>query len=480
MSVWHLRLALTVWLILLLAAAPWPLGSAIPLAAIIFALLSTVTAAAAVLLPRLPQRRPFTAPVMVAGLMVAGVIGWMMVQLLPAIGPGWAHPGWTYAPDGTGIGSISIAPDSGVFQLVRFIGYVSLFVAVVAVATERKLAELLYNSMMVIITLYAIYGLIAWGLDFETVAGFGPVAYVGDVTSTFVNRNSWATFANLGLVLILARLSQDFEEDRGSTLKSRLIELFQTIKPMMLFKLAAFFIVATSSILSHSRGGFLSAAVALPLMLIIVLAAVRPRASLIAVSVLVVAIAGVWIVAASGEGLLVRLQQLDMQFDESSAGRLVAWAISMELIADRPWLGHGLGSFQAVFQSRTDERFTLIYDLAHNTYIEHMLEIGIPATIMLYGAVVILFGMCVRGVFRRKRDRVFPLAAVGATLLVGLHALVDFSIQMPAIAMYYCAILAMGCAQANPSERIKVSKQRRSSSVRPIVAEAPEGIVVEA
>ena len=480
MLAWHPRMALAVWLSVLLAAAPYPLGSVIPLVAMTFAVLSMATAALAVLVPPAADRPSFTHAVIVAGIAVLGVMAWYWVQSLPGMGEGWAHPGWSFAPDGAGLRSISIDPDSGVFQLIRFAGYASLFVAVLITASERKPAEFLFNVMTVLILVYSVYGLIAWGLEFETVAGFGPVAYVGDVTSTFVNRNSWATFANLGLVLLLTQLFKDLEDSPGSSLTARLVEIFQNVRPILLLRLMAFFVIGTASILSHSRGGFLSAAVALPLMLIIMLAATRPRASMILASILVVAMAGVWIVAASGEGVLVRLQQLDMQFDETSAGRLAAWKICMGLIAERPWLGHGLGAFKAIFQSQVDERFTLIYDLAHNTYIEHMVEIGIPATILLYGAIMILFGMCVRGVFRRKRDRIFPLAAVGATLLVGLHALVDFSIQIPAVAMYYSAILAMGCAQARASERIKVTRQRRTSTARPTISELTDDQRVEA
>ena len=476
MSAWHPRAALAVWLSLMLAVAPWPLGSVIPMAALAFTVLGLATAALALLLPPLPERRPFTAPILVAGLLILAVIGWCVVQTLPGIGAPWVHPGWTYAPDGNGIGSISIDPDAGTYQLVRFSGYCGLFLAVLVVASDRKLALLLHHVMMAAITLYAVYGLIAWGLDFETVAGFGPVMYVGDVTSTFVNRNSWATFANLGLVLLLAHIVQDLEESPGSSLRSYLVETFQNVRLGLLLKLVAFFLVATASLLSHSRGGFLSAALALPLMIIIALAAARPRASMIATAVLVVAAAGVWIVAASGEGVLARLEQLDMQFDAGGAGRLAAWIISFGLIGDRPWLGHGLGSFQAVFQAHNDERFHQIYDLAHNTYIEHMLEIGIPASIALYGALGILFSVCLRGLFRRRRDRVFTLAAVGATLLVGLHALVDFSIQMPAIAMFYVSILAIGCAQALPTAKRRTTKIRRTSESRPSVREELEAV----
>ena len=43
--------------------------------------------------------------------------------------------------------------------------------------------------------------------------------------------------------------------------------------------------------------------------------------------------------------------------------------------------------------------------------------------------------------FARRRDQVFALAAVGATVLVALHALVDFSLQIPAVAVTFAALL---------------------------------------
>ena len=38
--------------------------------------------------------------------------------------------------------------------------------------------------------------------------------------------------------------------------------------------------------------------------------------------------------------------------------------------------------------------------------------------------------------------------------LVGLHALVDFSLQIPAVAILYACILGIGCAQASSSSRL--------------------------
>jgi O-antigen ligase len=91
-------------------------------------------------------------------------------------------------------------------------------------------------------------------------------------------------------------------------------------------------------------------------------------------------------------------------------------------------------------------------NLAHNTYLEHLVELGVPAT-LFYAGPLLLFGYCLRGLFVRRRDQLFPLVAVGATVLVALHALVDFSLQIPAVAVTYAALLGIGVAQATPSAK---------------------------
>ena len=85
------------------------------------------------------------------------------------------------------------------------------------------------------------------------------------------------------------------------------------------------------------------------------------------------------------------------------------------MVAERPWQGHGYGNFEAAFAQHRDERFGDRVDMAHNTYIEHLVELGVPATLLLYFGPLLLFGYCVRGVFARRRGQLFPLVAVGAT-----------------------------------------------------------------
>jgi hypothetical protein len=60
---------------------------------------------------------------------------------------------------------------------------------------------------------------------------------------------------------------------------------------------------------------------------------------------------------------------------------------------------------------------------------------------------------CFWGALQRRRDYLAPAAAVAATVVIGLHILVDFSIQLEGIAMTYAGLLGAGFAQSWSSRR---------------------------
>ncbi len=54
----------------------------------------------------------------------------------------------------------------------------------------------------------------------------------------------------------------------------------------------------------------------------------------------------------------------------------------------------------------------------------------------------------------RQRDSSFSRVAMSAGLLVGVHALTDFSLQVQAVELTFCAILGMGVAQSVSSREM--------------------------
>ncbi|HFD16911.1 MAG TPA: O-antigen ligase family protein, partial [Rhodospirillales bacterium] len=218
-------------------------------------------------------------------------------------------------------------------------------------------------------------------------------------------------------------------------------------------------------LLTASRGGFASLLVASLFLLFTAYLTTRPAPLPAAILAALLVATGWTLLTLGGEPVLERL----LATEEIDTGRLQIYALALEMIRDRPWLGQGYGGFEAIFMLYRDPRFELIFDRAHNTYLEHAVELGLPATVLLYAAMALLFGYLLAGVFRRRRNRIFPLVAASSTVLVGFHALVDFSVQIPAVAVTYAAIVGLGLARATPSRRRKrVSREdSRNEGDRP-------------
>jgi hypothetical protein len=77
-----------------------------------------------------------------------------------------------------------------------------------------------------------------------------------------------------------------------------------------------------------------------------------------------------------------------------------------------------------------------------------MLELGVPAAMALNLAIALIAWRALRAMSSRRRSRIYLTVGVSATVLVGLHSLVDFSLQIPAIAAAYAFIMGVTAAQA--------------------------------
>ena len=86
-------------------------------------------------------------------------------------------------------------------------------------------------------------------------------------------------------------------------------------------------------------------------------------------------------------------------------------------------------------------------DKAHSTPIELYVETGVLGTVPGLLVVLIPWGVCLIGAWRRRRQRYLLVAAVAVPGIAILHSSVDFSLQIPAIAFISAAFLGMGWAQ---------------------------------
>lgn len=302
------------------------------------------------------------------------------------------------------------------------------------------------KSVSAITAFYALWGLIVYWSGNTTILWFQKWAYQTDLTGTFVNRNSFATFLGLGLLTSVALIFEgvrrrvDFRESSRSIIKAALELTIVHLRWLTL----AFLAMAAALLLTHSRGGATSTLFGL----ITFFGAVTFAPSLQARWHIIF---GLGLTVALGIILLISDNVTTERLAESSIqteGRTRIFELTWQAIHDWPIFGTGLGTFRDVFPLYRTEDLRLPVDRAHNDYLETIVELGLPAATALFLSMASLLLVCLRGVRHRRRDAIFPCIGVGVTTLVAVHSLFDFSLQMPGVAALYWLIMGAAVAQS--------------------------------
>jgi len=364
----------------------------------------------------------------------------------------WNHPLWAMSSDALGIeltGSISLAADDSWTALMRLLTYALVFVLAYQLGRSRKRAQTAFGWLAIAGLIYAAAGLYSYWSGYQPEWLFGSKDLPHHVRSTFVNRNHFATWQGLILLCTLSyfyqRLSQpavkpyEVPQDREARAEEFIMRAW---KPMI-----TVLVMITALLLTHSRGGFLSAVAGIVCLLVLLDRRVPGRKAIFRAAVVATLVVATIAFYLSSEVLLDRLDRTDIGSEE----RFAVFANVEDGISDNPMLGFGYGTFADSFRLYDRTGLPVHFDRAHNTWLENVFELGFPASLALYLAVIGMVWACLRGVRRRHRDWAFPATGVAASVLVGLQATVEFSLQIPAVAILYACIMGVAVAQSKSS-----------------------------
>ncbi len=385
-------------------------------------------------------------------ILFAAVLAWVVVQAITTTPAGWHHPLWTLnaellgdAVDGRS--AISLAPDDSWVALMRLLGYGLAFFLAFQLCRDVRRARWLFRVLAATGFAVAVYGLVRYFSGSDNFLGYWELPQGGSVQGTFVNRNHFATWLGLCLLCLVALFYESLAVKRRNPAYQlpvqREVRLEQFLARAWPY-LAGLILMTGALILTHSRGGFLATLVG-GTVLLLALHHRRPIGSLRTRAVLLATLA--FTVAT----FFITSSILLERFDQSTAGmegRLQAFELTREGIEDNPLVGFGYGTYADSFRLYRSEQLDGYYHRAHNTYLENLFELGWPAALALFACVAWIGVVCFRGMRNRGRDWVYPALGLAATVLVAIHALVDFSLQIPATALTYTALSGAACAQS--------------------------------
>ena len=299
---------------------------------------------------------------------------------------------------------------------------------------------------------YAVYGLIIYLGDFKVILWFDYPA--STLRSTFINRNSYATYAGLTILACIPFMLDSLQGSYRHGLSSNYGRqyFFENVVLKGWLPLLMVITLISALLMSQSRGGILSTTLAIFMLLIILVVSgkIPQKRTLVWFIVLIAFFAWFSLGQQSIDNVVSRFDAVI----PDAEGRAMVYNLLGKANSENRWLGVGYGSFEKSFRLYRDESISGLYDKAHNTYLENIFELGLFQAWALFLAILWLALVCLRGVWVRRRNWIYPAIGVAATVLVGAHALVDFSLQIPAVAYTYALIMGVAVAQSLPTRKV--------------------------
>lgn len=394
------------------------------------------------------------APIGAAASLFLLTAAWAWFQTLSVSGSIFPTPIWDYAAS-AGVergGAISIAPHDTLWRLMRLLTVGAAFLAAYFLGRNERWATAIIRAILVAACIYALYGLMQVSLDLDKVLWFDRGT--GRLTSTFVSPNNAATLFGLASVIALALVIREFRHTLAEAIhhrgRHRVSAIIAALPGRLGLELVLFFIVFVALLLTASRGGILFTIAAL--LALVGLQSFRrmPGSAGVQIAGVLIALFAVTLLLVvfqmSGAPLLTRILEGGL----ASEGRVQAFQTGFQILQDNWLLGTGYGTFEEIFPLYREDSssLNLVWDKAHNDYLELFIGLGIFGGLALLLSILVLFANTLRGFFVRRRNTHFAAVAVGASILVGLHSLVDFSLQIEAVALTYAALLGVGVAQS--------------------------------
>ncbi len=185
------------------------------------------------------------------------------------------------------------------------------------------------------------------------------------------------------------------------------------------------------------------------------------------IGVLVTGFVVLTIAFVGGDQLVSRFEKVETEVavqETTLTNRNIIWASTLDLIAERPFLGAGFGAYKTAITKfdRTNGNATLAQ--AHNDYLEILANGGIVGAI-LFAAFAGLVLYRFAGNLGRAVDRERAAYTFGA--LVGIfgvmvHNLVDFGLHVMVNALVFIALIVIGAA--------RIGTKRTASYIEPGIA----------
>lgn len=341
--------------------------------------------------------------------------------------------------------------------------YVAAFALTLLLVNTRKRVRQIAFTLVFFAFVISVYG-VMMHLVSGRISWLGtPMQHGAVAIGTYFNRNHFAGYLEITLALGIGLLVADTVDRSADSWRKRLRNVLEWIfSPKFRLRLMlCVMVIALVSTRSRMGNTAFFASLLVTGIIGLLLSRHAPRGTMILLTSLIAIdlfIVGSWF---GVEKLAQRLEQttivreagvapvpaLAPGQEESLEQRQDAAADTLPMIQDHLWLGVGPGGWAGSFLNyRGPVVAEGIFEHAHNDYAEFLAEYGVIGFVLLAVMVLWAFAMALRAQWVRRDPlmRGISFASLMGILSILIHSSVDFNLQIPANALYFMVLLALG------------------------------------
>jgi O-antigen ligase len=339
-------------------------------------------------------------------------------------------------------------------SLVRWIIYGIFLWSFMAALNSRKKIEIAVITILCLGCFESLYGIIQSYSGYEHIWWYKKIEHLGFPSGTYLNRNHFAGFMEIGIILSVAYAVMLYDRHqkkhsgnkyRLKGIRAKIAHFFSAEQLYTRIFLVIFtgVIMGLGLMLSGSRGGIISVALALVVMGIFFTGTKAYRRPGLYILIPFLILTSVYSITAGIDVTVDRFRFFDADF----LNRAVLAEKTLRIFDDYQLFGAGLGNFPYIYPRYQDIlHMSSFINYAHNDWVQLLAEGGIIGLLLLIGGI----GYYLVTVLRKWKsaDDAFAvclgIAPVIALISLGIHSYSDFNLHMPANMILLIALIAIG------------------------------------
>jgi len=388
---------------------------------------------------------------------VAGFFGLVAFQLLPLpaglvrfLSPGTHGFHRLYDPDFARMKfmTLSVAPSQTLREGLELLAYFIVGFLVIHTVTHGRQIRAVIMVLIGLGVFESMYGLYELTTSRPRILFYAKAFSPDSVTGTFVNKNHLSGYLEmilpLAVGLVIARTSVLSFGAKGLREKFLLWTSGGVVTNLLV--MSSIVVMALGIINSHSRSGLFVLVFSFFLIFglsILTFSRTGFRQmwikTFVRVTFVVILIMSLYV----GIGSTIQRFAVDDLLHEN---RPLFWANVTGMMGDFPVFGTGLGTFVSAYpayEKRGGPDALLTH--AHNDYLEYASELGLVGSLFLFGGIFYLAGRAFLTWRERRNPEAKGLALGGIVSLagMGLHAMTDFNLHIPANMLLFTIVLSL-------------------------------------